>query len=220
MQKMPSNTSRPPVATFSSSQFLQSSGGSENSTYSNFSTFPGLSAEPRTHFTETMSQSQIESSTYYDFPNEGYLPNPSPCFPPNLSYHAPLSTGPPYQQFGIPSSAYASYIQPSEELQAPPPQGLLHNDSRQMTEYHYSSFSQAPCHSFSRPLTSDSGLYVCPLCSKTCKRKNDMIRHMNQHGPPLFWCHVEGCKRQEGENGFRRRDKWLEHLKKRHGIGS
>lgn len=59
--------------------------------------------------------------------------------------------------------------------------------------------------------------YQCPLCSTTCVRDGDLSRHMKKHLPPQYDCLVNGCERH-GHKAFYRKDKLLDHQRKKHGM--
>jgi hypothetical protein len=63
--------------------------------------------------------------------------------------------------------------------------------------------------------------HPCDLCSNTFVRAGDLRRHYGVHFPDrrTFHCRVEGCDRN-GQRGFYRRDKFRDHRRQAHGVGS
>lgn len=63
--------------------------------------------------------------------------------------------------------------------------------------------------------------FICTFqtCSKTFRRYGDLTRHFKKHFTCLraFHCSHLGCDRN-GEKGFYRKDKLLDHQKKKHGL--
>ncbi|CZR60527.1 uncharacterized protein PAC_10423 [Phialocephala subalpina] len=56
-----------------------------------------------------------------------------------------------------------------------------------------------------------------PNCNANFNRIGDLRRHDRVHGPPAHPCTIAGCTRRGG-NAFYRRDKLLNHLRKKHGM--
>lgn len=59
--------------------------------------------------------------------------------------------------------------------------------------------------------------YQCPQCNTTCARDGDLSRHMKKHLPPQYDCLVNGCDRH-GHKAFNRKDKLLDHQRKKHRM--
>ena len=61
----------------------------------------------------------------------------------------------------------------------------------------------------------------CPFqgCGKSFTRKGDLSRHAKKHDPEArtFHCYVQGCG-FNGDRGFYRRDKLMDHERKAHGM--
>lgn len=56
-----------------------------------------------------------------------------------------------------------------------------------------------------------------PSCDADFHRVGDLRRHQRAHGAPAYPCTVNGCVRR-GSNAFHRRDKLLDHMRKKHGL--
>lgn len=232
------------MATFSGSKPARPS--RDNTNYGHWLAPSGLTTEPRACFSEPISQPLIADPTFCSLA-DGVSLSVSNHYPqPYLGYSLQPSNGHQYEQFNTLGTIRVSdfnCIQPHTDGQITDMHCAPYNNFQHTMEYH--APRQFPGHSLGPHPMFEAGHYICQIegCSKTCKRKNDMNRkepfhscfilatpaniyanesiwsgHMNQHGPPLFWCPVGGCKRQERANGFHRKDKWLEHMKKRHGI--
>lgn len=71
----------------------------------------------------------------------------------------------------------------------------------------------------SLPISNISNRFQCThsSCGADFNRISDLRRHQRTHGAPAHPCTVNGCVRR-GPNAFHRRDKLLDHLRKKHGI--
>lgn len=65
--------------------------------------------------------------------------------------------------------------------------------------------------------TSNRFNCIHPGCNASFNRHGDLRRHDRVHGPPGYACSVNGCARR-GMNAFYRRDKLLDHQRRKHGM--
>ncbi|KAF8865133.1 hypothetical protein BDZ45DRAFT_580895 [Acephala macrosclerotiorum] len=77
----------------------------------------------------------------------------------------------------------------------------------------------APQATATLPINNTNNRFNCthPNCSASFNRIGDLRRHDRVHGVPAHPCTVSGCSRKGG-NAFYRRDKLLDHMRKKHGM--
>ncbi|KAE8454011.1 hypothetical protein EG329_007787 [Mollisiaceae sp. DMI_Dod_QoI] len=77
----------------------------------------------------------------------------------------------------------------------------------------------APQATATPPINTTNGRFNCthPNCSASFNRISDLRRHDRAHGVPSHPCTVNGCL-QQGVHAFYRRDKLLDHMRKKHGL--
>lgn len=69
------------------------------------------------------------------------------------------------------------------------------------------------------PISTINNRFNCtqPNCGADFARIGDLRRHHRVHGSPNYARSVSGCARRGG-NAFYRRDKLLDHMRKKHGM--
>jgi len=71
----------------------------------------------------------------------------------------------------------------------------------------------------SLPINTINNRFHCTHlnCGANFARAGDLRRHHRTHGAAAYPCTVNGCARR-GQNAFHRRDKLLDHMRKKHGV--
>jgi len=74
----------------------------------------------------------------------------------------------------------------------------------------------------SNDLPDRNARHFCPSCTTSFSRKTDLSRHfLNVHErPSRYLCHLHRCPRGIPGKGFARKDKLVDHLKKKHALNS
>jgi hypothetical protein len=133
-------------------------------------------------------------------------------------------------------AAKNAFLQILEAVSHRPRQGLYHSDITAEPQAGLASLIQPnkadmsqprpplqshpnPHAPFARGLTNHRYFCTHEGCDKTFRRYGDLRRHFRKHFicSRAFHCHHLGCHRN-GDNGFYRKDKFVDHQRKKHGL--